>query len=194
MHSLLSVDQSLFFLINGHSSPWLDWIMWHISQPLTWVPLYLTLAYVLVRNHLPTRWFWILLSFGLLIFLCDFVVTHAIKNTVQRLRPSHDPAIQHLVHLLKDASGQIYKGGSFGFFSSHASNHMGMAVLFVLWIRPRHKWITALLLLWASIIAVSRIYLGVHYPSDILAGMAYGAFMAVAVYQLFNRLIPRSQP
>jgi undecaprenyl-diphosphatase len=189
VHSLQQFDQSLFLYLNGIHADWLDPVMWQISQPITWIPVYISLVVFVILKHRPIQWFWILLSFGLMIFLCDYVVTNAIKNVVQRLRPSHDPALQNLVHLLHDSSGQMYKGGKFGFFSSHASNHAGIAVLFMLWMRPLKKHISLLLCFWVCIVSYSRIYLGVHYPSDIIVGMAYGAGASYLVYILFQRLL-----
>lgn len=186
---LQNLDRELLLALNGCHADWLDPIMWWISKPVTSMGIYVLLAYTIVKRFKSDKWWLVLISFGVLIFFCDYVVTHGFKYPIQRLRPSHHPDIQSLLHLLTDDNGHVYRGGKFGFFSSHSSNNMGLAVLFLLWMAPLHRRWIALLLLWAVLVSYSRIYLGVHYPSDVLVGLTYGALVAWIIHSIFKRWI-----
>jgi undecaprenyl-diphosphatase len=96
-----------------------------------------------------------------------------------------------MVHHVIDSKGQLYKGGSFGFFSNHASNFFGVVTLFLLLMKPARKWIAVLLFAWALLIGYSRIYLGVHYPGDIIVGAIYGMLIAWCVSKLFYWLLSK---
>ena len=160
-----NIDQQLFLLINSHNSPLWDSIMYAISGRLIWVPLYLAI--------LLTLWFRYRRKMLVIILLIAVAITFSdqvsvlIKLSVQRLRPCHEPALEGLVHLVNEKCG-----GAYGFVSSHASNSFTIAFLSLLLIRRR--WFTVSIILWAIIIAYSRIYLGVHYPGDVVAGSLLG--------------------
>jgi undecaprenyl-diphosphatase len=118
------------------------------------------------------------------ITLTDQTSVHLFKNVVQRLRPCHETSLEGLVHLVNNKCG-----GQFGFISSHAANSFGVAVLVSLWLR---KWgYTAVMLSWAMLIAYSRVYLGVHYPGDVIAGAIWGAGCAWLVFYLYNWILAR---
>ena len=115
----------------------------------------------------------------------DLVSSRIFKPTVQRLRPSHTEKIQDELHFVKDNNGNEYRGGDFGFYSSHASNFAALT-FFVLLALPRHYRLKTALILATVIISISRIYLGVHYPTDILMGWLMGALFGYLFYKLFS--------
>lgn len=154
--------------------------MWVISRPKTWIPLYVVLAALLAYRYRDWRTVVIVLAaFGIAVGLSDFTCSGVLKPLVCRLRPTHEPALDpvHLVH--------GYMGGRYGFCSSHAANSMAVALLFSL--LYRNKLATASLMAWVAIVCYSRMYLGVHYPTDIVAGLFIGALMAVSVYWALAR-------
>ena len=120
-----------------------------------------------------------LLFIILVITLADQTSVHLFKNVFQRLRPCHEPALEGLVHLVNNKCG-----GQFGFISSHAANTFGLALLTLLWIKK--GWFTALMITWALLVAYSRVYLGVHYPADVLMGGVWGAGCGWMVFLLFR--------
>lgn len=159
--------------------------MWYISRMEFWIPVYLIMLYALYRRYPGKVFLLVIGAIALSLFFTDFMAANFVKETVQRLRPSRDPALEGMVHHVAGRNGELYRGGSFSFFSNHASNYFGIVTLFSLLMRPISRWIVALLYLWVTLIAYSRIYLGVHYPGDILAGIAYGVLAAWLVAQLF---------
>ena len=174
---MIEFDQWLFLFLNGLHHPVLDGFMKAISDRWIWIPLYLILLYFVIRTY-GLKSIYILISIGLLITLTDQLSVHLFKNTVQRLRPCHDPLIQPLVHLVDG-----HCGGSYGFVSSHASNVFALAVFFGNLMKKKgHMWMY-FLLVWAAVVSYSRIYLGVHYPLDIICGGLLGGFLALAVFR-----------
>jgi undecaprenyl-diphosphatase len=174
--SILSIDKQLLLFLNGCHSPFWDSVMWIISNKYTWLPLYVCLIAYFFYRYKSKGWV-IILTCIVLIALSDQLSSGLMKPLVHRLRPTHDPSIQNLVHIVRG-----YKGGTFGFASSHAANVFALATFIYLFFR--NKAIGLGLFLWAAIVAYSRIYLGVHFPGDVLAGACIGLFSAFLVYLL----------
>ena len=173
-----SLDKQLFLFLNSANSPFWDTVMYIISAKVTWIPLYIAILIYVGRRY--KRKFPVILLFIILaVILSDLSSVHLFKNIFQRLRPCHDPDLEGLVHLVKAQCGGLY-----GFVSSHASNSFNVALLSLMFIRK--KWYSVSIILWAAVIGYSRIYLGVHFPGDVLCGSILGAFVGWTCYKLFE--------
>ncbi|MHA7102195.1 phosphatase PAP2 family protein [Roseivirga pacifica] len=166
-------DKSLFRFLNGQHNEFLDFLMPWISDKYIWIPLYAVILYGLIK-HSGYKYYWILLGIVLLIFLSDQAASGILKPWVQRFRPCYDPEIKDTVHLLKGC------GGRFGFASSHASNSFAIAFLTWFLLKDKFKW-TWVLIIWAAVVAYSRVYLGVHFPGDIIVGAILGYLAALII-------------
>lgn len=181
-NKLIEIDQSWLLAINGAHCAWMDQVMWYISQAWVWIPLYALLIGLLVWRF---GWKWGLvytLALVAAVGLSDWVSSGLIKHLVCRPRPTHEPALEGLVHVVNG-----YVGGAYGFVSSHAANTMSLAVLFgLIWNKINHLgwW----LLTYVVVNCYSRMYLGVHYPGDILGGLVVGTVIALLVYVLLNQV------
>ncbi len=174
IQSLNLFDTELFLFLNGMHNSFFDGFMYAFTQIFVWIPLYASVIYLLIKTKKYDA-LWLILFLVLCIVICDQISSGIIKNTVQRLRPSHEPSLDGMVHLVNG-----YTGGRFGFVSSHAANTFGFALLSSLLIRNRN--FAVMIFAWSLVNCYSRIYLGVHYPLDIVGGLLVGTFAATVCY------------
>jgi undecaprenyl-diphosphatase len=177
---LRSYDAGLVRAVNGFNNPFLDDFMWFVSDKFIWFPLYAFLLYLVYRTINNTKKFVIFFALGLItVGAADGIATYGFKKQIKRYRPSHHIELSQELHFYKQSNGQEYRGGQYGFVSGHATNSFAIAVFFGLFFLKRNKkWILVALLVWAALVAVSRLYLGVHYPSDLIGGAILGSMMA----------------
>lgn len=171
-----SLDQQFFLFLNSLNSPFWDTVMFAISGKLIWLPLYLFILIFLGIKY--KRKFLIILLFIILAATLADQGSVLIKNLVERLRPCHEPSLEGLVHMVNGECGGLYS-----FVSSHATNSFNVAVLSMLFIKKR--WFTISIIIWATIVGYSRIYLGVHYPGDVICGSILGTFIGWSIYNLY---------
>jgi undecaprenyl-diphosphatase len=186
--TLENIDQSLFLQLNDVHAPWLDVVMWYVSWTVTWLPLFVFFLWYAFKKGGTKLLLTVLLSAAVCVALTDLISVHGFKETVQRYRPTHNVEIGHLVKTVIKPNGEEYRGGIYGFVSSHAANFGGITVLVFLFFRSYSKgWY--LLFPWLILIAYSRIYLGVHYPSDLIAGGFLGGVTGIGIYYLVRKFI-----
>ena len=172
------IDRHLFLLLNGLHSPFWDKVMWFASGKVQWLPLYLILAGWLIYRF---RWRAVLVFIftALLITASDQVSVKLFKEVFQRLRPCRDEEIMKVVHLVRG-----YCGGMYGFVSNHAANTFALASFTALLFRRRAY--TVFIYAWALFVSYSRIYMGVHYPGDVIAGAVLGDMLGLMVFWLYR--------
>lgn len=177
------IDQRLFLFFNGLHTEWLDTVMVSITQMWPWIPIYILLLYLVFKQYGKRGW-WILLAVGVVILCSDQLSAHVCKPLFHRLRPCFNPDLEGLVHLPKGLPG-----GRYGFVSSHAANTFAVAAFLTAALRKSYKSIGWWLYAWALVSSYSRIYVGVHYPGDIIAGAALGVLIGLIIWKLLGLIL-----
>ncbi|MDH3649013.1 MAG: phosphatase PAP2 family protein [Saprospiraceae bacterium] len=176
-----TVDESIFFAINGLESKFLEALMPYYRHKLFWTPLYLVLM-IGISKKFPINGLWIILFAVLCIGTSDTVSSKFIKKSVERLRPCNNIELRDQVKL------RIRCGGGYSFTSSHATNHSALAFfIFFLLARPRRWWLWGLVV-WAVSIGLAQVYVGVHYPLDVIAGFGLGGIIGALFSRIFGVL------
>ncbi len=186
MEYLESIDRELFLFLNGLRLDWLDMPMLIISTPLFSLPWIFFALYLIFKKQNLKYMLFSILGLGLVILLNDRVSVELFKEVFLRYRPTHNLEIRDLVHTVIYWNGSEYRGGTYGFVSSHAANYFGLACFFWMVIRPNKNWIFIILFAWAILVAYSRIYLGVHYPADIIGGATLGLLLGLFSFAIFS--------
>jgi len=182
MDTLIHFDKELLLLLNGSDSLFLDYLVMTLTNARTWIPLYISLFYVVLKSNNTVRdILMVVAAAGLCVLLAGTVDDAIVKPFVARWRPTHDPEIGMLVDIVDG-----YRGGNYGFFSAHASNTFSIALFFSLLMR-RRPFVIAMIA-YSLINCWTRLYLGVHYPGDITVGLIWGALVGYGVYRLYCRV------
>jgi membrane-associated phospholipid phosphatase len=181
---IVHIDQEIFLAINqGLSNPVFDWLLPILRNPYTWAPLYLFLVIFFIKTYGKTGILIVVMTlatFG----ASDAVSSHLIKKSVKRVRPCNDIVFKEEVNI------RVRCGSGFSFTSSHATNHFALAFFWIALFRRKWKHAMWLCITWATLIAVSQIYVGVHYPFDILCGAILGILIGMATGYIFKKLKP----
>ena len=183
VEKILVYERDLFFMLNGSDSPFLDRFMWLYSGKAVWLPLAFFILVVLLYKKKWRESILILLAIVLVITLCDQFASHVCKPIFTRFRPTHHPDFMDQVKTVFD-----YRGGRYGFISGHAANAFGFATFMSLLFR--YRLFTWTIFLWAALTAYTRVYLGVHFISDIVPGAIAGVFFGWLVYWLYVKVRP----
>lgn len=187
MDALATSDIELLLYINSFAGrwPWLDNLMLFASSKFGWIPLYIVILWLLTRKYGQGKIFWVLILSTVTLVITDQGTVVFFKELFQRLRPCHVPGLLEKLSLINSKCG-----GSYGFVSSHAANTFGFAMLMNGLLKDTFR-MTGILFAWATLIALSRCYLGVHYPSDVIVGGMFGIVVGFCSSVLANQVLKR---
>ena len=185
MEFFTDIDSQLFLFLNGLRADWLDPVMIAITKMWVWLPIYLLLVFLAVKQYGKRCWL-IFLAVGLVVLCSDQLSAHVCKPLFHRLRPCYNVDFQDLINLPKGMAG-----GHYGFVSSHAANTFAIGTFLTAAFRKKSKWVGWMLFAWAFLSSYSRIYIGYHYPGDIICGVVLGILIGLIICKLYQILEKR---
>ena len=183
MIGIEGIDTRLFLWLNGLHAGWLDKVMVSITETWPWIPLFALLIFMVFRQYGKRGW-WVLLAVAVVLVCSDQLSAHVCKPLFHRLRPCFNPELEGLVHLPKGLPG-----GRYGFVSSHAANTFAVAAFLTAALRKSYRPIGWWLYAWAFVSSYTRIYIGVHYPGDIVGGAVLGILIGLILWKLLRLIL-----
>jgi undecaprenyl-diphosphatase len=186
IETLKQIDAELFLFLNGLHNSFFDFVMYWVSDRFIWIPMYLVFIVLIIKKYKKRSWF-ILLFVALTIASSDQLINFA-KHYFERLRPCHDESLQALVHTVRG-----HCGGKYSFVSGHSGNAFSLAFFLIPFFKPHYRYFTLFILIWAALVAYSRVYLGVHFPGDILAGALLGSLVGTLWARVYILIFPMPQ-
>jgi undecaprenyl-diphosphatase len=184
LEKIIALDKEVFVFLNGLGSPTFDALWLLITKQINWLPLFLLLAYLLYKKIGIKNLGIVIVFIAVILLVCNETVEFC-KATFQRLRPCNDPEIKDIIRI-------VHQTDTFSFFSGHAANSTATMTFIFLILRKYYKY-AFLVFLYPLIFAYSRIYLGVHFPSDIVTGFVFGFLLGYIFYKIFQRLTLKSK-
>lgn len=185
IEQLIEYDKELFLYLNGLGNVYWDAFWLFYTAKLHWIPFYALLCYLMYKRLNSKMFILTLVVIALLVTFTD-QVTNLFKNGFERFRPCYEDGVAEYMRLVRETCG-----GRYGYFSGHSSNSMGVAIFVGLMLRNTYKYILPILIIWSLLMGYSRIYVGAHYPLDVLSGLIFGGLSGFMFYKLDKYLQSR---